>query len=121
MAVEPRLMTSDDLLALPADHKRHELIKGELRKMSPASDPHGDWAGAIHGHIFVFLFGNPIARVRSAETGFRLSRDPDTVRAPDVAVVRVERLPPEGAAEGYFEGAPDLAVEIVSPRDSAND
>jgi Uma2 family endonuclease len=55
-----------------------------------------------------------------AETGFQISRDPDTVRAPDVAFVRAERLP---AAEplGFFPGAPDLAVEVLSPSDRAGE
>ena len=53
-----------------------------------------------------------------AETGFLLSRDPDTVRAPDIAFVRTESLPSDGVPQGFIPGAPDLAVEIVSPGDT---
>lgn len=55
-----------------------------------------------------------------AETGFIIRRDPDTVRAPDVAFIRADRLP-EKLPQGYFDGAPDLAVEVLSPNDRASE
>ena len=51
----------------------------------------------------------------AAETGFKLSTEPDTVRAPDVAFVSRERAEAVGEVEGYWTGAPDLAVEVISP------
>jgi Uma2 family endonuclease len=51
-------------------------------------------------------------------TGFTLATDPDTVRAPDVAFVSRERIEAVGEVEGYWPGAPDLAVEVISPNDS---
>jgi Uma2 family endonuclease len=47
--------------------------------------------------------------------GFTLERHPDMVYGPNVSFVRKERTPKEGLPQGYFEGAPDLAVEVVSP------
>lgn len=119
MAVERRLMTAEEFLVLPDDGMRHELIDGEVRTMAPASGGHGDHAGSIHGHFARFCYENPIARVLSAETGFIVRRDPDRVRAPDVAVVRVENVPAGGFGRGFIRGAPDLAVEVVSPDDTA--
>jgi len=58
--------------------------------------------------------------VMGAETGFVIARDPDTVRAPDMAFLRKDRVPPPPPA-GYFGGASDLAVKIVSPRDRASE
>lgn len=55
-----------------------------------------------------------------AETGFIIRRDPDTVRAPDIAFIRADRLP-EKIPQGYFDGAPDLAVEVLSPNDRASE
>ena len=52
-----------------------------------------------------------------ADGGVRLKPDPDTVRAPDVSFVRAERIPSGGLAAGYWPGAPDLAVEVLSPSD----
>lgn len=51
------------------------------------------------------------------ETGFLLARDPDTVRAPDVAFISRERLA-RPRPKGYFEGAPDVAIEVISPNDT---
>jgi Uma2 family endonuclease len=51
----------------------------------------------------------------AAETGFTLFRNPDTVRAPDIAFVRRERIP--GETGGFPHMAPDLAVEVLSPDD----
>ncbi len=53
----------------------------------------------------------------AAGTSFFLARDPDLVRAPDVAFVRRERVEAAGRVRGYWPGAPDLAVEVVSPND----
>ena len=60
-----------------------------------------------------------MGEVFAAGTGFLLRRDPDTVRAPDVAFVSSERLGTSEASSGFLERAPDLAVEVVSPSDSA--
>jgi Uma2 family endonuclease len=121
MAVERRPVTAEELLGLPDDGLRRELIDGEVRAIAPASGGHGLGAGAIHGHLFVWLRANPIGAVLAAETGFRLGRDPDRVRAPDVAVVLYARRPRQTIGSGYLEGAPDLAVEVVSPADRADE
>ncbi|HEY3081123.1 MAG TPA: Uma2 family endonuclease [Chloroflexota bacterium] len=121
MAIQPKLMTAEEFMALPDDGLRRELVRGEVRTMSPTQDPHGRAAASVALHLGRFLFDNPIAELRAAETGFLLGRDPDIVRAPDVAVIRAERLPPEGVARGFFEGAPDVVVEVVSPGDTAAD
>jgi Uma2 family endonuclease len=65
------------------------------------------------------VYAHDLGEVFAAETGFVLRRNPDTVRAPDFAFVRWERLPAEGLPPGYVTVAPDLVVEVVSPGDSA--
>lgn len=121
MSVEQKLVTAADLLALPDSGARRELVRGVVREMAPAGDTHGAVAAAILVHLGRYLYDNPVAEVRAAETGFRLGGVPETVRAPDVAVIRLERIPRSGLADGYFVGAPDLAVEVVSPHDSATE
>ena len=59
--------------------------------------------------------------VYAAETGFKLASDPDTVRAPDVAFIRRDRVEEVGDIEGFWPGAPDLAVEVISPSDTYAD
>ena len=60
---------------------------------------------------------NGLGQVYAAETGFKLASNPDTVRAPDAAFIRRERLDEGKSVEGYWPGAPDLAVEVISPDD----
>jgi Uma2 family endonuclease len=116
MAITPKLMTADELLRLPDDGMRHELIRGELTTMAPPGFEHGGLALAIGGELRAYVRTHGLGRVTS-EVGFRLSTEPDTVRAPDVAFVRRDRLPAADAAPGYFRGPPDLAVEVISPND----
>ena len=61
---------------------------------------------------------NDLGIAYAAETGFRLASKPDTVRAPDAAFVRKERAGEMRKVQGYLPGAPDLAVEVVSPGDT---
>jgi Uma2 family endonuclease len=121
MAITPRLMTADELLLLPDDGHRHELVRGELRTMSPTGWEHGDHTSVLDGSLGAYVRAHRLGRVVTGEVGFRLTIDPDTVRAPDVAFVRRERLPTADAAPGYFRGAPDLAVEVISPSDRYTD
>ncbi len=112
-----RLFTIQDVIDLPDDGCRFELIRGELHRMSPASGKHGAIAFEIAGAIRDYLRKHPIGRGFTADTGFILARDPDVLLAPDVAFVRSERLPPEGEQSGFLAVAPDIAVEILSPWD----
>jgi Uma2 family endonuclease len=111
-------MTADDLLRMPDDGFRYELVRGELRKMAAAGHRHGRVAINVTLPLGQYVQSHNLGIVYAAETGFRLASDPDTVRAPDVAFVRRERAEAVGDAEGYWPGAPDLAVEVVSPRDT---
>jgi len=88
--------------------------------MTPAGFDHGRIVARIGARLTNFVEQHGLGVVTGAETGFQLARDPDTVRAPDVAFVRAERVPP-GATPGFFQGAPDLAVEVVSPSDRAGE
>jgi Uma2 family endonuclease len=110
--------TAEDLLRLPDNGFRYELVEGELTRMNPAGSRHGavivELTARLHQHVRMENLG----RVFGAETGFILQRDPDTVRAPDIAFVRRERLEATGLPAGFYPGAPDLAVEVVSPNDT---
>ena len=56
----------------------------------------------------------------SQKPAYLLSRDPLTIRQPDISVISREHIRASDP-DSYFEGAPELAVEIVSPSDSAED
>ena len=115
-------MTADELLRLPDNGMRRELIAGELHEMPPAGGDHGYVGLEIAYRLRHFLAQNPEVGggFFAAETGFRLTRDPDTVRAPDVAYVDEARLA-QARARGYPELAPNLVVEVVSPNDTAGE
>ena len=121
MATSQWLMTAEELLRLPDDGQRHELIAGALTTMPPSGAEHGRVAVRITGPLSHYVATHGLGEVYAAETGFLLARDPDTVRAPDVAFVSRERVAAAGTVTGYWPGAPDLAVEVISPNDEAED
>jgi Uma2 family endonuclease len=110
------LMTADELSHLHLPDKRTELVKGVLVVREPAGYRHGAVTMNLAGALHTFVRPRNLGRVLAAETGFKLFSDPDTVRAPDVAFIRADRIPdpPPG---GFPAMAPDLAVEVLSPDD----
>jgi Uma2 family endonuclease len=121
MATTTAPMTAEELLKRPDDGFRYELIRGELIQMSPSGSEHvviiAELAALIWNHVKAAKLGI----VFGAEGGFLIARDPDTVRAPDIAFVRQERVPADGIPQGYWPGAPDLAVEVLSPGDRVSE
>ena len=118
MSTTTSTVTAEQLLALPADGWRYELVDGELRRMSPAGHEHGRVAINLSWRLAQHVRAQRLGSVYAAETGFILRRNPDTVRAPDLAFVASARTAAARDERGYFPGAPDLAVEVVSPSDS---
>ncbi len=110
-------MTAEDLLRMADSDMQHELVKGELRILPPAKKEHGLIESAILQSLFGYLKTNPIGIVTTGDTGYILSRNPDTVRAPDVGFISNERAARDTDTKQYWTIAPDLAVEIVSPSD----
>lgn len=116
MATQTRTTTADELLAMPEDGIRRELVEGELREMTPAGRRHARVARNILRSLDAHVVQHGLGEVYP-EYGYVLGREPDTVRAPDVSFLRSGRLEAGGEEEGYFPGVPDLAVEVVSPSD----
>ena len=110
----PSVMTADELLHVRIPNKRVELVKGVLLVREPAGGRHGRVAMELARHLANYVTARQVGAVFAAETGFTLARHPDTVRAPDVAFVRRERLP-DPEPTGFPDLAPDLVVEILSP------
>jgi Uma2 family endonuclease len=114
-----RLVTAEELEHLPEEDGRCELVEGRLVRMSPV--------GYEHGRVVVRLASllDQHARSRNlgvvlTEVGFTLRSQPDTVRAPDVAFLRQAKIPSAGP-RGFWNGPPDLAVEVLSPDDRPAD
>jgi Uma2 family endonuclease len=118
MTVEARVFTADELLEMPDDGFRHELVEGELQKMSPAGSRHGRIAGRIMSSLGAYVRQHRLGEVFVAEAGFLLARNPDTVLVPDGAFVRAERMSDD---DGFVIGTPDVALEVISPSDRFSD
>ncbi len=113
-AVTP--MTADELLQTSLPNKRAELVRGLLVVREPAGGRHGYVTARLTKRLMDVVEARGLGSVFAAETGFLISADPDTVRAPDVAFVSRARLPDPDLA-GYPALAPDLVVEVSSPGD----
>jgi Uma2 family endonuclease len=116
MTTATKDVTADELLKM-GDIGRCELIYGELVMMSPAGAEHGVIAARFSFHLWHFVGPRKLGMVFGAETGFKLAAEPDLVRAPDASFVRSSRIGKK-LPKGYFSGAPDLAIEVVSPDDT---
>jgi Uma2 family endonuclease len=114
-------MTAQELFELPPDHLRHELVRGELVTMPPTGDIHGARTGRITLRLGEFIDKHNLGLFFGAETGFLLARNPDTVRAPDFAFLSQARLAQQNLTGKFYPGAPDLAVEVLSPSDTASE
>ena len=110
--------TAEDLLAMPDDGWRYELIEGVLHRMPPAGGEHGEIETELVFHLRLYVTARGLGKVYPGNTGFLFERDPDLVRFPDVAFVRTDRLPTPDRRRGHMPVIPDLAVEIVSPTDA---
>ena len=116
-----RLMTADELARLPDDGLQYELVRGKLISMPPSKTRAAVLAMELAFRLMTFVKQHRLGVVGGADWGFLLATNPDTVRAPDCAFVRAERIPAGGIPDGYFPGAPDLAVEVISPSQSVRD
>lgn len=113
-------LSAEELYQVHIPGKRTELVKGVMMVREPAGYRHGYLTARLTGRLVAYVESRGLGQVLAAETGFTLARRPDTVRAPDVAFVRHERVP-EPPATRFAELAPDLAVEVLSPGDRPGD
>jgi len=112
----PAVITADELLHVRIPDKRVELVRGVLVVREPAGLRHGRVAMDLARLLANHVDARGLGKVYAAATGFTLARNPDTVRAPDIAFLRRDRIPdPEPA--GFPDRAPSLVAEVLSPGD----
>src|ERR1700732_2509241 len=109
------LLTVDDLLRVPAPDLPHELRRGVLRLVTQSITTHGAVSARLLGALAQHVYTHDLGALFTAEAGFILERDPDTLLYPDIAFVSRERLPAGGLEPRFLELAPDLAVEVLTP------
>ena len=114
---KPKLMTAEELLAMPDDGYRYELIRGELIRMAAASFDHAVCASRIGETLLPYARRNGLGEVPLTDPGYLLGTNPDHVRIPDLSFVRQERADAAERPRVYLHGSPDLVVEVISPND----
>lgn len=120
MSSQTSLITAEQLIRMP-NLGRCELIKGAIIEMNAAGAEHGVIIMRLGARLDRHVEDERLGIVLGAETGFIIARDPDTVRAPDVAFVSKDRCPADGVPKEFWPGAPDLAAEVISPTDTARE
>lgn len=103
-SAQPTLSTAEDLWKQPDDSYRYELVKGVIRRMPPAGFEHGIRTAKIGGRLNAHVERHKLGYVCGAETGFKISQNPDTVRAPDAAFVRQAAIDERGITKRYWDG-----------------
>ena len=112
-------LTAADLLRMDAEGKRGELVRGVFCETMPPGKLHGIIAATLVSFLNVFVRPRRLGIVATSEMGVWVERDPDTVRAPDIAFFSAEQDPPGAEIPaGYSRNVPALAVEVASPSDS---
>jgi Uma2 family endonuclease len=119
-AVKPQLLTAEDFWRLPGSGKRRILVRGEVIETMPPGGRHGAVALRLGARLEAWVRSGPGGYV-GVESRFVLRRNPDTVRGPDISYVRADRIPSTGIPEAFWEIAPDLAVEMMSSSESAEE
>ena len=116
MAVR-HLVTAEELerMGEPEQGWDYELVRGELVPVMAAGRQHGVLTGSLTFELTSFVRQHGLGRVYTDGLGYKLFSNPDTVRVPDVSFVSREREPALRGVRGFVHGAPDLAVEVVSP------
>lgn len=110
------LMTAEELLYTSIPNKRTELSRGRLVVREPPGGRHGNVTARLAVRLGQHVDLTGAGALFVGDTGFTLARNPDTVRGPDIAFVRNDRLPAP-IPSSYLELAPDLVVEVLSHND----
>jgi Uma2 family endonuclease len=110
-------LTAEEFAALPLEGLRSELIEGVIHTMPPTFEDHGEITMRLSVILGRHVMDQRLGRLYAAETGFLLARNPDTVRAPDIAFISQRRLPAERPAPRWVPVIPDLVVEVASSSD----
>jgi Uma2 family endonuclease len=126
MSTTTRLITADELLVMPpydenGNQCRLEVIRGKLRTKDLFSPAHGIICADLGVALGTFVQDHDLGFVFSTGTGFVLEHEPDTVLGIDVSYVSYERLNGVENLDHFLPYAPDLAVDVLSPNDSADE
>jgi Uma2 family endonuclease len=117
----PRRMTFEEAARLDPRTQPGELVDGEWIPMTRSTWRHGEVVLNIAFLLKLYARGHEGWSVSTADPGVKLARNPDVLRGPDVGIVRAERVPTGKGADGWLDGAPDVAVEVVGDSQSISE
>jgi Uma2 family endonuclease len=117
MSTTTHLLTAEELIALPNDGVRRELVRGELVEMNVPVPRHGEICVNIIFALKSYLRSNALGRAATNDSGIVTERGPDSVRGPDVWYVSFKRIGPGPLPSTYLEVAPEIVFEVLSPSD----
>ena len=118
--VDRQMLTAREFWLLPENGMQRALVRGDVYETMLPGARHGLVAAILSMLLRLWAKQGPHGYV-GVESGFLLARNPDTIRGPDVFYIRAERMPSPGIPEGFWLIHPDLAVEVVSPNETAED
>lgn len=116
MTAAARHMTADDLLRMPDDGFRTELVRGKLVQRPYIGFDYGVLGSRIWGRLSLHINAHELGESPSSKVGFQFADD--HVRMASITFIRAERFDGLGEMPGYFPGAPDLAIELVTPSET---
>jgi Uma2 family endonuclease len=114
-------MTIEEAARLDPDEFSGEIVAGEWVPVTKGTWRHGVITLNVGLLLRAYARKNPGWSVSVGDPGTKLAHDPDTLRGPDVAIVRAERVPSGRGSKGWLEGAPDIAVEVVGDAQSVSE
>lgn len=117
IAQPKKLLTAAEALHWHSNEQPTELVNGEIIYIEHTGEEHADIVGEVFSELRAYVCTHDLGKVFTADAGFLLKRDPDTVRVPDVAFISWLRRGRVAYNTGVVPMAPELAVEVVSPSD----
>ena len=121
IVVEPDIYTEADLMCFHQNGFRFELVEGELKTMSPAGGGHGYRTQKLGARTTVWIEDRDLGFCFTAETGFKIEGEKNTILAPDFAFIAKERLQESEIPDNFLTTVPDLVLETRSPGDTASE
>lgn len=111
-------LTIEQFLLQPHEETLTELVQGEVHKVPPSGLRHGLTCAQIANHLLDYLEAHNLGRVTTNNSGVITTRNPDSVRGPDLCYYSYKKIPANQAPTGYPDTAPEIVFEVMSPSDS---
>jgi Uma2 family endonuclease len=113
ISTEKKTWTDEEFMAMPDEGGCYELVNGELVDMGNSGMEHGYFASILNIHLGGYILSKKLGVTCDSSTAFTMKSG--NKRSPDFSFVSKERLKGvKRLPKGFFQGAPDLAVEVIS-------